>query len=81
MYDARLLKLHPLWRHVAAGSLYHVLGVAKCSTNGERDGKELSVFYFSRPSGLALPRGQGVPRQSLPSSPFRPRTPREGVTP
>lgn len=41
------LKAHPVWRHVATDSLYHVLGVSRCSTNGERDGKEECVVYFS----------------------------------
>ena len=47
MYTVEDLRDNPVWRHVASDSLYHVLGVAKCSTNGERDGKEQSVVYFS----------------------------------
>lgn len=47
MYTVHDLKCHPVWRHVKTGSLYHVLGVATCSTNGEREDKEVSVVYFS----------------------------------
>ncbi len=36
-----------VWRHVDTDSLYIVLGTARCSTNGEREGKEESVVYFS----------------------------------
>jgi hypothetical protein len=45
-YSTNDLAAHPVWRHVATGGLYHVLGVARCSTNGEREGEE-SVVYFS----------------------------------
>lgn len=46
-YPEKMLQDFPVWRHVKTGSLYHVLGVARCSTNGEREGKENSVIYFS----------------------------------
>ncbi len=46
-YSRQDLKDYPVWRHVASGSLYHVLGVAVCSTNGERENEEESVIYFS----------------------------------
>lgn len=42
--DARPLTL---WRHVKTDSLYVVLGVARCSTNGDREGVERSVVYWS----------------------------------
>lgn len=41
------LKQHPIWKHKVRGTLYHVIGVALCSTNGERNQKETSVIYFS----------------------------------
>lgn len=41
------VRKHPVWKHVASGVLYPVLGVAECSTNGEREHKERSVVYFS----------------------------------
>jgi hypothetical protein len=47
VYTLDDLRRTPVWRHVATDSLYHVLGVARCSTNGDRDGKEWSVVYFS----------------------------------
>lgn len=46
-YTAEDIRNYPVWRHVATNSLYHVMGVARCSTNGDREGKELSVVYFS----------------------------------
>ncbi len=36
-----------VWRHVASGGLYVVMGVARCSTNGDREGVEQSVVYWS----------------------------------
>lgn len=36
-----------LWRHVQTDSLYVALGVARCSTNGDREGHEWSVVYHS----------------------------------
>jgi hypothetical protein len=47
MYTLTDLVVSPVWRHVATGGLYHVVGVGRCCTNGERDGKEMSVVYFS----------------------------------
>lgn len=47
MYTVEDLKAHPVWRHVKTDSLYHVAGVARCSTNGPREGEEDSVVYFS----------------------------------
>lgn len=41
------LKPLSLWRHVETGSLYVVLGMAMCSTNGPRDKVEHSVVYHS----------------------------------
>jgi hypothetical protein len=35
-----------LWRH-KKGGLYFVVGVAICSTNGEGDGVERAVVYYS----------------------------------
>lgn len=35
------------WRHVATDSLYTIIGVATCSTNGDREGTERSVVYLS----------------------------------
>lgn len=46
MYTLEDAGKHPVWRHVRTGGLYHVLGVARCSTNGGREG-EASVVYFS----------------------------------
>jgi hypothetical protein len=36
-----------LWRHVKTNSLYIVLSVGRCSTNGPREGVERSVVYWS----------------------------------
>ncbi len=41
------VRKHPVWKHAASSVLYHVLGVAECSTNGERCHRERSVIYFS----------------------------------
>ena len=41
------LRTCPVWRHVKTNSLYHVMGIARCSTNGDREGRERSVIYFS----------------------------------
>lgn len=46
-YTVTELRMIPVWRHVKTNSLYHVMGIARCSTNGEREGKEHSVIYFS----------------------------------
>ena len=35
------------WRHLKTGSTYTVLGIAECSTNGPREGTEVSVIYLS----------------------------------
>lgn len=35
------------WTHPKTGGLYLVLGVARCSTNGPREGVEKSVVYWS----------------------------------
>lgn len=43
-------KLLSVWRH-HKGGLYIVVGVATCSTNGERDGRERSVIYHSTVHG------------------------------
>jgi hypothetical protein len=47
MYHEDMLKEITIWRHVASGGLYLIMGVARCSTNGEREGKERSVVYYS----------------------------------
>lgn len=47
MYSEDDAKPMTLWRHVKTDSLYLVLGVAVCSTNGERDKVERSVVYWS----------------------------------
>lgn len=47
MFTESDLRNNPVWRHVKTNSLYHVVGVATCSTNGEREHKEVSVVYFS----------------------------------
>ncbi len=41
------LKPGSIWRHVATGGMYVVLGLARCSTNGSREGVERSVVYWS----------------------------------
>ncbi len=46
MYRLEDAKPHSVWRHVKTDSLYLVLGVSRCSTNGPREG-ELSVVYYS----------------------------------
>lgn len=45
-YEPHLSKWS-VWRHVKTNSLYIVIGIAQCSTNGEREHKEQSVVYFS----------------------------------
>ncbi len=47
VYKMSDLAAHPVWRHVKTDSLYHVIGVAHCSTNGDRENTEMSVVYFS----------------------------------
>jgi hypothetical protein len=47
VYARALLTPLSEWKHVKGG-VYIVLGVALCSTNGERDGKEESVVYWSK---------------------------------
>jgi len=37
---------YSVWKH-RKGGLYVVIGVATCSTNGDRDGVEKSVVYHS----------------------------------
>jgi hypothetical protein len=46
VYTKSDLVISRVWRHLKRGTLYHVLGIATCSTNGEREGKEESVIYF-----------------------------------
>lgn len=36
-----------LWRHPKTKGWYFVVGVATCSTNGDREGIERSVVYWS----------------------------------
>ncbi len=50
------MKRHPpelfsTWKHLKTNSTYTVLGVADCSTNGEREGVEQSVVYISHTQG------------------------------
>ncbi len=40
------LTYYRLWRHVKTGLHYILIGIAKCATNGERDGKQESVVYY-----------------------------------
>ncbi len=42
--------IHSIWTHFKGGT-YVVLGTAVCRTNGERDGKEVSVVYVSVDTG------------------------------
>ena len=43
MYD--YLTPYSTWRHVKTNSTYTVLGIARCSTNDQKD--DLSVVYIS----------------------------------
>jgi hypothetical protein len=45
-YSRDFLTPGSLWRH-GKGGMYVVLGISTCSTNGERDGKEEVVVYWS----------------------------------
>jgi hypothetical protein len=45
--DRSLLKPYSTWRHVKTDSLYVVLGIGTCSTNGLGEHKEESVIYVS----------------------------------
>jgi hypothetical protein len=47
VYTEADVKPLSLWRHVETGSLYVVVGLALCSTNGPRDRVERSVVYHS----------------------------------
>lgn len=78
LYTPENLPANPVWRHVKTGGLYHVLGVARCSTNGERDGKEGSVIYFGVSSQTLFYRevGEFLDGRFVPE----PRT-RRGETP
>lgn len=51
-------KLDPLsiWSHLGTNGTYTVLGVSICSTNGERDGKEMVVVYQSHKTGQIFHR-------------------------
>lgn len=40
-----------LWRHRKTNTLYIALGVALCSTNGDRENVERSVVYWSLSKG------------------------------
>jgi hypothetical protein len=44
-YTEEDIARNPVWRHVATNSLYHVEGIAECSTNGKEG--ERAVVYFS----------------------------------
>jgi hypothetical protein len=46
VYPESSLKPLSLWNH-GGGGLYVVLGLAECSTNGPRAGRERSVVYWS----------------------------------
>jgi len=47
MYGKHLLTPLSEWRHTKGGT-YIVIGLARCSTNGERAGVEESVVYWSK---------------------------------
>jgi hypothetical protein len=47
MSDAADLQPYSTWRNLKGGSLYTVLGISTCSTNGPREGKEQVVVYIS----------------------------------
>ncbi len=47
MYLYSDIKPNTVWIHKATNSEYLVLGVARCSTNGPREGVEQSVVYYS----------------------------------
>jgi hypothetical protein len=36
-----------VWHHLKTDSMYVVIGIATCSTNGDREDKERSVIYWS----------------------------------
>ena len=48
MVNKNLLTPLSEWRHVATNSTYIVIGLALCSTNGEREHTEESVVYWSK---------------------------------
>ncbi len=41
------MRPYSTWQHQKTGSLYIVLGIGMCSTNGEREHLERSVVYVS----------------------------------
>lgn len=47
MHSRFLLTPFSTWTHVKTGSKYTVIGIALCSTNGEREHTETSVVYVS----------------------------------
>lgn len=47
MYPVSSLTPFSTWYHLGTDSEYTVLGIALCSTNGEREHKEESVVYIS----------------------------------
>ncbi len=47
MLDRNLLVPYSTWRHVKTNSLYVVLGIALCGTNGPDEHRALAVIYVS----------------------------------
>ena len=47
LWNEELLVPYSTWVHTKTETLYWVLGIATCSTNGDREGKERSVVYVS----------------------------------
>lgn len=47
VYSESSIIPYDTWKHVKTSSLYTVLGIALCSTNGKREHKERSVVYIS----------------------------------
>jgi hypothetical protein len=47
MFTEADLVPYSTWFHPKTGGTYTVLGLATCSTNGERENVERSVVYFS----------------------------------
>jgi hypothetical protein len=52
MYTEADLVPWSTWKHIATGSAYTVVGIAVCSTNGERENEERSVVYVSHTHGV-----------------------------
>lgn len=46
-WGKEFLKPFSTWKHLGTNSYYTVIGIALCSTNGDREYKEQSVVYIS----------------------------------